>query len=161
MTEAPKIRYEIDLTGHRTGAEPTRAMIRRLTPDDRGDLARLILDAYIGTIDYEGETIAEAEEEVDSWLAGTPLLEFSYAAVIDDRLVSAILAMTVDDAPFIAIVVTDPAHKGTGLGRSVARESLDAMSRAGHDTVVFFITDGNTPSERLFRSLGARPSDDD
>ena len=65
--------------------------------------------------------------------------------------------MLVDDAPFIAIVMTDPAKKNTGLGRAVTARSLTSMANAGHDRVALYITAGNTASERLFASLGAEP----
>lgn len=157
MTENVKIRYRINLGEHVATPPQTTTQMRRLTPDDRTDLARLILDGYRGTIDYEGETMAEALDEVDDWLAGTALLDHSYAAVIGSKLVSAILVMTVENGPFIAIVVTDPRHKGAGLARSVTQQSLSSLAQAGHGSVVLYITEGNTPSERLFTALGAKP----
>ncbi|MGI9529161.1 MAG: GNAT family N-acetyltransferase [Acidimicrobiia bacterium] len=157
MNENVKIRYRINLATRHTTPPRTTTEIRRLTADDRTDLARLILDAYTGTIDYEGETIAEAMDEVDDWLAGTDLLDHSYCAVIDSKLVSAILLMTFEHAPFSAIVVTDPGYKGTGLARSVTHHSLSSLAQEGHDSVVLYITKGNIPSERLFISLGATP----
>lgn len=158
MPERRKIRYEIALTPPGDIAEPVGFVTRNVVAGDRDALARLMLDAYMGTIDYEGETISEALDEVDGWFAGSALLEHSYVAVVDDRVVSAVLAMWIDDAPFIAIVMTDPASKKTGFGRAVTVCSLVSMANAGHDHVVFYITEGNTASERLFTSLGALPA---
>ena len=159
MSDAVKVRYEIDLSVWRPGVGLPEVEIRVLAPADRDVLARLMLDAYVGTIDYEGETIEQAGEEVDSWFEGSPILESSFGAIIDGRMVSAVLVMLLDDEPFIAIVMTDPAHKGSRLARLVLDAALSGLKRAGHSRVVLYITEGNTPSERLFTAIGARRVD--
>lgn len=157
-----KVRYEIDLADRRPGPAPAPdgAVIRPLAPADREPLARLLLDAYAGTIDDEGETMEEALAEVDGWYGDDPLLEYSHAAFIDGELVAAVLMMVVDDAPFVAIVATAAAHKGAGWGRTVVEAALDGLARAGHERVALYITRGNTPSERLFAAAGAHPTGD-
>jgi len=44
-----KIRYGIDLSAPRLGVVVSDVEARELTPSDRDALARLMLDAYIGT----------------------------------------------------------------------------------------------------------------
>lgn len=153
-----KVRYEVDLsTGTPDLVLPVLG-IRALIPTDREPLARLMLDAYVGTIDYEGETLTEAIEEVDSWLASTPMLGHSYGAFVDGRLVSAVLFMVVDGAPLIRSVMTDPDHKGHRFGRAVTHAALESLRAAGYPFVTLYITKGNTPSERMFASVGATPT---
>jgi len=118
-----------------------------------------MLDAYVGTIDYQGETLAEAIDEVDDWLGGSPMLAHSYGAVVGGRLVSAVLVMTLDDVPFVAYVMTDPDHKETGLGRAVVEAALSSLRESSHERVVLYITKGNAASERLFATVGAQPTD--
>lgn len=65
MAERNKIRYEIDLRSWNSVAPGTDIAMRTLGPGDRDELAHLILDAYRGTIDYEGETLAEAKAAID------------------------------------------------------------------------------------------------
>ena len=101
MSDAVKVRYEVDLSTETPDPVLPDLEIRSLIPTDREALARLMLNAFVGTIDYEGETLTEAIEEVDSWLAGTPMLDHSYGAVVDGRLVSAVLIRVLDGAPFI------------------------------------------------------------
>ena len=158
MGSSEKVRYEIPLMSYRGGAETSGITIRNIDRDDRDALARLMLDAYVGTIDYEGETLVEALDEVDGWFAGSALLDHSYVAIIDGALVSAVLTMVVDHDPFIAIVMTDQTNKNTGLGRAVTARSLVSLANAGYSRAVLYITKGNTPSERLFASLGAQPA---
>jgi RimJ/RimL family protein N-acetyltransferase len=155
MTQPDKRRYAIDLTASLGPRPSTNGDLRPLTTDDRDSLAQLMLDAYAGTIDYEGESIIEAREAVDEWFSDAPLIGQSFGAEIDGRLVSAVLAMMLDDAPFIAIVMTAPEHKGHGLGRAVVAASLESLRAEHHGTVTLYITEGNAPSERLFASLGA------
>lgn len=155
MAEPRKIRYEIALDPHEGQSEPLGVSTRNLVASDRDALARLMLDAYMGTIDYEGETLTGAFGAVDSWLAGTPMLDHSYGGIVDGRLVSAVLLMVVDGAPFVRAVMTDPDHKGQKFARAVTQEALESLRIAGLSLVVLYITEGNTPSERLFASLGA------
>ncbi len=93
------------------------------------------------------------------WAPGTttarPRSRPSTGAVIDGDLVAAVLVMTVDRSPFIAVVMTAGAHKGCGLGRAVVEAALAGLRRDGHRRVVLYITEGNTPSERLFAAAGA------
>ncbi len=161
MSEVAKVRYEIDLamlSPEPANLDPT---IRKLRPADRDALAQLMLDAYVGTIDYEGETLAEAVEEVDDWLRGSPMLVDSYGAVIGELMVSAVLIMALEDLPRITYVVTDPDQKRAGLGRAVVEAALRSLRAAGHQRVILYITKGNTASERLFAAVGARSTDVD
>ncbi len=158
MGDVVKVRYEIELFGDRPDLDTPDVDIRQLAPTDRDALAHLMLDAYIGTIDYEGETLKEARDGVDSWLEGSPLVDHSCGAIIDGQIVSAVLVSVLDESPFIAIVMTDPAHKGARLARAVTEAALISLKRAGHSRVALYITKGNTPSEKLFAAIGARPS---
>lgn len=153
---ADKIRYEIDLTAQiATGAGPELRSIRK---DDTERLAGLMLDAYIGTIDYEGEGIEEATSEVESFFnEGQPLLEHSLVVEIDGSIASAVLISEVSGSPFIGYVMTRRANKNQGLARLVTQAALSGLAAAGYEKTVLYITEGNAPSESLFRSLGARP----
>ena len=155
MSDTTKIRYEIDLATALPGQAREDVTIRSLDPSDRDGLAHLMLDAYLGTIDYEGETLAEAIGEVDSWLEGTPMLDHSFGVVTDGQLVSAVLVSTIDHVPLIGYVMTDAEHKASGLGGAVTRSGLASLKSSGYSHVVLYITKGNTPSERLFAGLGA------
>ncbi|MEN8040442.1 MAG: GNAT family N-acetyltransferase [Actinomycetota bacterium] len=156
MSDILKIRYEIDLSKDRAVVEIDDVEIRRIAVTDRDRLAQLMLDAYIGTIDYEGETLVEAIDEVDAWLDGTPMLDHSFCAVVGDDLVSAVLVSFLEFDPLIRSVMTHPEYKGSRLARAVTDAALATLSQTGHSRVVLYITQGNTASERLFDALGAQ-----
>src|SRR5215217_8087161 len=69
--------------------------IRPATTSDASSLAELMIDAYRGTIDYDGETFDDALAEVNAFFAGErggqPWLEMSYLAFVSSRLVGACL----------------------------------------------------------------------
>jgi len=151
-----KLRYEIDLT-HPVRTVPLDGHdMRSITPDDLHGLARLMLDAYVGTIDYEGENLDDAVGEVRSYLEnGHPLLDRSYLAESEAGIVSAVLVSLSEGIPFIGYVMTAPDYKSLGLGRLVTTASLAALAQDGYEKVVFYITEGNLPSEALFGAVGA------
>lgn len=152
-----KIRYEIDLTRLATAVPDDEEGVRPVTEADAADLASLMLDAYRNTIDYEDEDLDDAIAEVGSYLGrGQPLLEMSRVAVENGEIVSGVLLSQTEDGPFIDYVMTRASHKTRGLGALVTSHALTALAGAGHHKVIFYITDGNEPSERLFASLGAK-----
>lgn len=130
--------------------------ISRPTPDDRESLASLMLDAYIGTTDYDGETIDDARHEVESYFSGEPMLEFSNVSRERETLVSACLIGSYDDPriPLVGYLMTRARCKRTGLARRLLAASLSDLYRAGYRQVGAWITEGNEPSEELHKSLG-------
>ena len=151
-----KLRYEIDLTPAARTVQSDGHAVRSITSGDLHGLAKLMLDAYVGTIDSEGEDLDDAIEEVCSYFeGGHPLLDRSYLVVSDGAILSAVLVSLSDGIPFIGYVMTAPSYKNLGLGRLVTTASLHALARDGYEKVVFYITDGNLPSEALFRAVGA------
>lgn len=150
-----KLRYEIDLATPVRTEEPSIGSIRPVTHDDLDGLATLMLDAYVGTIDYEDENLDDAIDEVRSYLEGAPLLDHSYVVYVDDRIASAVLVSLVEGTPFVGYVMTLPVYKNQGLARAVTKTSMSSLATAGYAKLVLYITEGNEPSEALFRSVGA------
>lgn len=151
-----KLRYEIELSDLTPVAMPDHLQVRSISRDDLEDLARLMLDAYVGTIDYEGEGLEDAIEEVTSFLDDDQaLLDRSYLVDDDGTIASAVLVSLAEGRPFIGYVMTRASHKNQGLARLVTTTALERLAGDGHETVILYITEGNTPSEELFRSVGA------
>ena len=151
-----KLRYEIDLS-HLTSVDPPPNLrVRPISRDDLDGLASLMLDAYMGTIDYEGEDLEDAVQEVRSFLDDPhTLMDRSFAVDDEGAIVSAVLVSLSAGEPFIGYVMTRASHKNQGLARLVTNTALEKLADDDHERVVFYITDGNAPSEALFDSLGA------
>lgn len=115
-----------------------------------------MLDAYFGTIDYDGETLDEALEEVRAFLdSQSSLLDRSFVVVDHGRIVSGVLVSRVEGKPFIGYVMTVPSHKNQGLARMVTSVAMDCLAEDGYTEADLYITEGNIASEALFRSVGA------
>ncbi len=153
----PRLEYLHEL---HVAAAPAREddSMRHPTPVDADALAELMLDAYLGTIDYEGETIVEARDEVARYLAGTPLLEHSRLRIADGEPVAACLVSHWGErgCPIVSYVMTAPAWKSRGLAAELLGQSLASLAGAGHTEVRAVITEGNLPSEAVFRRAGFR-----
>jgi len=120
---------------------------------DREQLATVILDAYRGTVDDEGEDDEAAKSAVDDWLSR---LEHPHSVVLEEDGTIVALSFVIDVAgrKYIDPVATVARRKRSGLGRSAVLFSLRSLSDHGVHEVGAVITDGNVASERLFADLG-------
>lgn len=128
-------------------------LTRRVRGTDRDVLAALMLDAYRGTIDDEGEEIDDALTAVDQYIARM-LHEHSFVVTENDRVVAMAFVTVGDGVHYVDPIVVAADRKRTGLGRDAVRILLDSLVSAGVTEVGATITDGNTASERLFLGLG-------
>jgi L-amino acid N-acyltransferase YncA len=145
--------YRVDITG---AVVVTMLGARTVVDTDRDALAALMLDAYRGTIDDEGETLEDAYAAVDDYF-GRILRDHSNVVVAadgSDRLDAMCFVVEVDGRAYVDPIAVTAARKGHGLGRGMVAMSLGSLAAAGITEVGATITDGNTPSERLFASLG-------
>src|SRR5262245_31298303 len=120
-------------------------------------LARLMLAAYRGGADDEGETIAEALQEVDNVLASAdrPFIhEASFVIEVDAALASASLVSLFRGAPLITHIMTHPNYKRRGLGGSALLSSANALRERGWSSLSLYVTDSNAPALALYRKLG-------
>lgn len=164
------IRHQVrlDLTGaagpavgHSVGpALPADAVLRSVETRDLQALAELMLDAYRGTIDDEGETLVEALDVVRDLLAGDaanqPLLQQSVVLQEGPAIDCACLVglWSKPALPLVFYIVCRAARKNQGLAALVLRESIARLRREGHRELRAFITEGNRPSEALFARAG-------
>ena len=149
--------YVLALDAPLPRAEPD-AVIRQPTPADAEALAELMLDAYLDTIDYEGESLEDARVEVARYLGGSPLLECSWLASAGSRPVSASLVSLwgARGCPIVSYVMTAAVWKGKGLASDLLARSLVSLAEAGYGEVRAAITEGNVSSETIFLRAGFR-----
>ena len=120
---------------------------------DRDALAALLLDAYRGTIDDEGEGEDEARAAIDDYL-GRLLPAYSIFVEEDGQPVSLSFVVLVEGRHYIDPVATAASRKGRGIGAWAVATSIRLLQRDGVDEVGAVITDGNVASERLFARFG-------
>lgn len=137
-----------------SGAELALNLVTRpFAPPDRDAMAALMLDAYAGTIDDEGEDFDDALEAVDHYLSAA-VAEHSFVVLDDERVVAMAFAVVVDGLHYVDPIVVASAYKRRGLGRAAVHKILTSLLEAGVDDVGATITDGNEASEQLFLGLG-------
>jgi L-amino acid N-acyltransferase YncA len=127
--------------------------LRLAGDEDRDACAELVLDAYRGTVDDEGEGLVEARQAADDWLARR-IAGCSVVIEEGDRIVALSFVVMVGGRAYIDPVATATAWQRQGFGRRAVSASLHRLRGAGHQEVGAVITDGNIASERLFASLG-------
>ena len=128
--------------------------------EDAVALGRLFLDAYVGTIDYEGETEADAAGVVQSTFDGEFGEFVRHASMVVEEggeLVSASFVTLWKGAPLLAFSVTAPPHKGRGLAGLCIRASMRALEGAGYSELHLFVTPGNDPALSAYNRLGFTP----
>jgi L-amino acid N-acyltransferase YncA len=155
-----RIEYTAELAAVDAGlGEDVPPGARRPAAGDEWALAELMLDAYRGTIDYDGETLDDARAEVGSYLRGATdpaLLGCSWVVEQGGVIVAACLASYWQERarPLIAYLMTRADWKGRGLGQGLAAMCLASLRAAGYTQARAVITAGNEPSERIFKKLG-------
>ena len=151
-----RFEYRLGRTGHVPSGKPLAdsMTIREAVESDAEQLASLMLDAYIGTIDYEGENLDDARHEIRRYLDGEAYLTASRVIESDSVIQAALLLGPMTDVPVVGYVMTRAAMKSQGLGSVLLDECAAAIWAAGHDELRAFITSGNVPSERIFTRAG-------
>ena len=112
------------------------------------------MDAYVGTIDYEGETPEQAVEEVGGYLESEAYLEVSRVAVFAGTIQCAVLMSRIAGVPLVGFVMTRAAVKGQGVASALLDNATDAVWATGAEEIRAFITEGNLPSEAIFLKAG-------
>ncbi|MCB9134020.1 MAG: GNAT family N-acetyltransferase [Anaerolineales bacterium] len=153
--------YHLTLTEYTPSPSPlfpsSPYRLRTPTPTDLPALAALMIVSYTGTIDYDGETLEDATNEVQSYFngaSGETLLDSSWLCFDCEALASAILISLWEGQPLVAYVMTATAYKGQGLGRALLERSLTHLKNQGKTEVRAVITEGNLPSKTIFKAMG-------
>ena len=157
MTVYPRLRMRLALEEHEAPPEPRHRAVER---SDAAALGELMLAAYRGTVDDEGETLEDAVAEVEGVLDGSygPFsADASFVVEGDgDLLVGASLVAIWDweSRPLLLYLVVRPEAKRRGVGTALLIATGNALSAAGHPELDLFVTEANAPAVGLYRKLG-------
>ncbi len=116
--------------------------------------------AYQGTIDYTGESVEAAAEEVGKAFAGAYgryMPQHSYVVERESILVSATLVTRRDGLPLLAFAMTAPDRKRMGLARALIGNAMQDLYEAGETQLELVVNARNGPARDLYLSLGFRP----
>ena len=138
---------------------PESGVVRRVRSGDEQRLARLMLEAYRGTADDEGENLEDALEAVQHTLSGAYggfLWEHSYLIEESGQALSASLVTSFEGAPLLAFSMTHPSHKRQGLAGTLILESARSLRDDGNQRLLLFVSEANLPARKLYEKLGFR-----
>lgn len=156
MTNA-RVVLERQLGELTTPTAPPSVTIRPLLLEDIPELSALMVAAYRGEVDDEGETEDDALTELSATFAGKYgefLAQSSLGLWRAEGLVSAVVATVYHETPLFAFCMTTSAFKRRGYCRLLMRRSLKAMRDDGWERVHLYVTAANTPAVSLYRQLG-------
>ena len=140
-----------------TGLNPIREEFEPLKGGHEDELAELMLDAYKGTVDYEGESLEEAKEEISNLLAGKYgnfLKEHSFLCRVEGKLASATLVTLEEGIPLLAFSMTRAEYKRQGYAKLLISATTDSLEKAGYRSLDLWVTESNHPAINLYRQLG-------
>jgi ribosomal protein S18 acetylase RimI-like enzyme len=121
------------------------------------EVGRVLLAAYRGTVDDEGEAEDDAIGEVERTVEGQygPFLpEASFVAEDGARIVGASLLWLFESRPFLAYVVVHPDAQRRGIGSMLVEACGNALLSAGHTELDLYVTEANEAAVALYRKLG-------
>jgi GNAT superfamily N-acetyltransferase len=138
---------------------------RTVAPSDKEALAALMLDAYQGTVDYEGESLDDALREIGHTLSGSCgrfLSDCSFVLDGDEGISSAYLVTLLnegkpDETPLLAFAMTRKRDKRRGLATALIPRSVAALSGLGYSRLSLAVTADNHPARRLYEEFDFRP----
>ena len=133
---------------------------RRAREDDLHGLAELMFAAYQGTVDYTGESIEAAAEEVKKTFAGSYgiyMPQYSNVVVRESALACAALVTRREGLPLLAFAMTAPNWKRTGLAKATIGNAMQDLYEAGETQLALVVNAKNRPALDLYFLLGFMP----
>jgi GNAT superfamily N-acetyltransferase len=151
-----RVRMKLSLERHKV---EDRWPCGSISHDDIEALGLLMLEAYRGTIDYEGETLEEAISEVRGTLEGkygTFLSDCSYMIEERGEAVSASMVTFSEELkqPLLAFSMTHPDFKRQGMAVFLLKKTINALADRGFEDLYLVVTDGNVEAQDLYRKMG-------
>jgi ribosomal protein S18 acetylase RimI-like enzyme len=135
---------------------------RAIGSEDVRALGALMLAAYRGSVDDEGESESDAVAEVERTVGGgygPPLAEGSLVVEDEGRILGASMTTLFESDPCLIYLVVDPEMKRRGIGTFLVGACGNALLSAGYRTLDLFVTEANAPAVNLYRKLGFRVMD--
>jgi ribosomal protein S18 acetylase RimI-like enzyme len=135
---------------------------RNISETDVRALAELMLEAYKGTVDYEGETLEDAISEVQGTINGKygPFLQ-KCSFIIEENMkaISASMVTWSDtmDMPLLAFSMTLPIYRNRGMATFLLKKSMNALIGEGYSQIYLVVTETNIPAKHLYEKIGFTP----
>lgn len=150
-----KLHLRLDLSGA-IGKDDNE--VQPLLDNRAKDIGEAFFDAYVDSIDYEGETVEEALAEVKGVFAGAyGKLAPGVCGCLEEEggaIASALFAVERGDGIFIPYVITTKKQAGKGYATRLIRRAIFRAQDGGYRFIDLFVTKGNSRAEDLYRRIG-------
>ena len=130
---------------------------RNIKDTDINELGSVMLDAYKDTIDDEGETLEDAQNEIKSVLEGKYgefISKVSFLIELDNKITSAIFINLFEGKPLITYVFTSKKNSGKGMAKHLIQKSTNSLSELGFEELYLYVSKGNMNAIRLYERIG-------
>jgi ribosomal protein S18 acetylase RimI-like enzyme len=120
-------------------------------------LARHLLVSFEGTVDDQGEDLAQWQLELEEAFQGKygPLLtEHSFYHGDSDDITGSVIVALFRDIPLVIYLAVESMNRGTGLAQELMQRMLDSFIGTDYQHVFLVVTDENSAAKRLYERLG-------
>lgn len=133
--------------------------VRKISNSDNKALGDVMYEAYFGTIDYSGETVAEARTEVEETLNGKygkVIIDACFLAEENGVITSAIIFNWFEEQsmPLLTFSMTRASFKGKGFAKKLLKAGLASLADSGYTQCCLVVTEGNEPAFSIYKSIG-------
>ena len=152
----PKIRMKLRLSNQKFYS---LFDCRNISENDIESLSHLMFESYKNTIDYNGETLQDANSEVRGTLNGKYgrfLKNCSFVYEKEDEIYSASMVTFYEklEMPLLTFLMTHPNFKKCGIAKFLLQKSINSLVENDFQELSLFVTEENTPALSLYHNLG-------
>ena len=130
---------------------------RAISKSDIKVIGHLMYDSYLNSVDYDGETINEACEEVENTFNGkygAIMFDPSLILSLEKDLIGSTIFGLIDESPVLLFLIISSNFKRQGFGKLVLLKSLSILSSLGYDVCNLYVSSNNIPAIQLYQSIG-------
>lgn len=133
---------------------------KKIVPADPAyldEISSCFLDAYMDTVDYEGEDLEQTKEEIRRVYEGYygPLMkDASFIYLEGDTVYAGLLTCLYRGEPHITYTFTRKSRQRLGYATQIIGLASQKLYELGYHSLFLYVTLENTHAYRLYESLG-------
>jgi GNAT superfamily N-acetyltransferase len=155
-----RLRMEISLANFEFQDE-METLALEIRPNHWEAIGCLMYNAYLDTVDYDGETVEDAKVEVSDTMSGKyGTVLYDASRCIEGTSFPSIIASAViftqsgeQSNPLLVFAMTEPSYQGQGYCTKLLKHGLHVLSGQGFNICELVVTSGN-PAIRIYERLG-------
>ena len=129
----------------------------KISSDDIHELSVSMLEAFKDTMDFDGETLEELNEEIYSIIEstfGTFISDASFQVKQNGEIASVILISLYKDKPFISELFTAKKYLKLGMASNLLKKSINTLLNLGYKDLVLYVHPENVEAINLYKKIG-------